>query len=206
METILIVSPAESGKQKLAALLHPFSFSLILYASNGREARSILHTAAPLSLVIINAPLPDEPGRRLALYAAENTSASILLLVKSECFRAALAETEEEGVFLLQKPFARGDFFHTVKQGAAFQKRISAMREENARLRKQVSEIHTISRAKCLLVQLYGMTEDEAHHYIERQSMNLRQSKYAVAANLLQSLQCQGKQPSNETNLADFSY
>lgn len=191
MENVLVVSSTESGKRNISSLLRLFPVLHILSASNGKEARYALATV-PLSLVIINAPLPDEPGRRLALYAAENTSATILLLVKSDCFGIALSETEEEGIFLLQKPFARSDFLHMLKQGIAFQKRLSAVRRENALLQKQLSEIRTISRAKCMLIQFYGMTEEEAHRHIEQQAMNLRQNKYTVAHNLLLCLEKEG--------------
>ena len=36
------------------------------------------------SLVIINAPLRDESGEQLALWAAQSTDAGVLLLVKAE--------------------------------------------------------------------------------------------------------------------------
>lgn len=202
MESVLIVSSTESGKRNISSLLQLFSFSHLLFVSNGKEARQALGTV-PFSFVIINAPLPDEPGRRLACYVAENTSATILLLVKNECFGIALSETEEEGVFLLRKPFARKDFLHIIKQGIAFQNRLSAIREENRRLQKQLAESRTINRAKCMLIQFYGMTEEEAHRYIEQQAMNLRQNKYTVAHNLLKN---ESMHMASNGNLVDFSY
>lgn len=206
METALIVSASERGKQELAALLQPFPFSHILYASNGTEARKILlHSDSP-ALLIINAPLPDEPGRTLARFAAQNSTAEVLLLVKNECYGIALSETETEGVHLLCKPFARNDFLHAVRQSVASQKRLAEIRKENACLRRQLAEIRTIGRAKCMLIQFCGMTEEEAHHYIEKQAMNLRQNKYAIAKNILSHYQQETLAAVGSGNLVDFSY
>ena len=41
--------------------------------------------------------------------------------------------------------------------------------------------------AKILLMQNLRMTESQAHHYLEKQAMNLRKSKYDVALRVLKT-------------------
>ena len=44
-----------------------------------------------------------------------------------------------------------------------------------------------VNRAKILLMQNLRMTESQAHHYLEKQAMNLRKSKYDVALRVLKT-------------------
>ena len=44
-----------------------------------------------------------------------------------------------------------------------------------------------IDRAKCVLIQVLGMTEPQAHRYIEKQAMDMRVSKRQVAEELLKT-------------------
>ena len=59
------------------------------------------------------------------------------------------------------------------------------MKKEKNKLLKQVDDIKKIDRAKCLLIQYNKMTEDEAHRYLEKQAMDLRISRRAVADKII---------------------
>ena len=59
------------------------------------------------------------------------------------------------------------------------------MNKEKNKLLKQVDDIKKIDRAKCLLIQYNKMTEDEAHRYLEKQAMDLRISRRAVADKII---------------------
>jgi len=48
-----------------------------------------------------------------------------------------------------------------------------------------MEEVRLISRAKCVLIQYLNMNEAQAHKYIERQAMDMRIAKKAVAENIL---------------------
>lgn len=52
-------------------------------------------------------------------------------------------------------------------------------------LDEKMAEIRTISRAKILLVEKKGMTENEAHKHIEKQAMNLCITKLEVANKII---------------------
>ena len=42
-----------------------------------------------------------------------------------------------------------------------------------------------MDRAKCVLIQYLGMTEEQAHRQIEKQAMDTRQTKAAIARAIL---------------------
>ena len=58
---------------------------------------------------------------------------------------------------------------------------------ENFKLQRKIEEIRLIDRAKCILIQYLQMTEPQAHKYIEKQAMNLRQSRVQMAESILKT-------------------
>ena len=65
---------------------------------------------------------------------------------------------------------------------------LAALRQENADLLRRMDALRTIDRAKYLLMQYLGMSEAQAHRYIERQAMNLRVSKKVIAEHIRRTL------------------
>ena len=58
-------------------------------------------------------------------------------------------------------------------------------RRENRRLQKRIEDIRLVDRAKCLLIECCGMSEPEAHSYIEQQAMNRRCPKRDIAQGII---------------------
>ena len=61
---------------------------------------------------------------------------------------------------------------------------LAPLRQEYADLLRRMDTLRTIDRAKYLLMQYLGMSEAQAHRYIERQAMNLRVSKKVIAEHI----------------------
>ena len=59
------------------------------------------------------------------------------------------------------------------------------LKQEKNKLIKQVEDIKKVDRAKCLLIQYNKMTEEQAHRYLEKQAMDLRISRRAVADKII---------------------
>ncbi|MBQ5472746.1 MAG: ANTAR domain-containing protein [Treponema sp.] len=59
------------------------------------------------------------------------------------------------------------------------------MTAEKPRKELSVQEKQLIARAKLVLMHYLKMSEDQAHKFIEKQSMNLRQSKVTTAISIL---------------------
>jgi response regulator NasT len=97
------------------------------------------------------------------------------------------AAVEESGVFVLPKPISPEFFYQSVKLLNASRKRLLKYQNDNLKLQTKIYEIQIIDRAKCALIQYLNMTEAQSHHYIEKQSMDLRQSKLVTAENILKT-------------------
>ena len=67
------------------------------------------------------------------------------------------------------------------------QKELDFLKFQNQKLQNKLEEIRLINRAKCVLIQYLNMTEQQAHRYIEKQSMDLRQSRVVTAESILKT-------------------
>ncbi|MCR5289096.1 MAG: ANTAR domain-containing protein [Treponema sp.] len=186
MESVLLVSHTNTVLPMLADMFSSQMISRIVPAQNGAEARrSLIDT--DFDLIIIDAPLPDEFGDDFALYASEKSSAGIMLLVKSEMIYDMDSSIEEAGVFIMPKPATSEFFYQAAKLLTASRRRVMKLESENEKLQKKISEIRLVDRAKCILIQYLNMTEPQAHRYIEKQAMDLRQSRLVTAQNILKT-------------------
>lgn len=186
MENVLIVSNTNSTMGIISDLLRSESFNRIITAQSGIEARRCM-TDSDFDLVIIDTPLGDEMGNQLAIHASEVTSAGIILIVDCQNVYEVSAEVEDYGVFTLPKPVSPEFFYQAVKLLSAAKKRVLMLENENLRLKKKIDEIRIVDRAKLILIQVLKMTEPQAQRYIEKQSMDLRQSRLVTAENVLRT-------------------
>ena len=112
-------------------------------------------------------------------------------LLQGEEFALIIADTplperlEARGALVLQKPLNKALFLRTVRLAMVARRRLLEIKTENAGLHHKIEEIRLIDRAKCVLIQYLGLTEPQAHRYIEKQAMDRRVSRREVAAGIL---------------------
>ncbi|MBR5096790.1 MAG: ANTAR domain-containing protein [Treponema sp.] len=186
MDSVLIVSNTSATFEVLSLMLGSEKFSRISTMQSGNQARQELINGE-YDLIVIDAPLPDELGDDFALHAAEQTSAGIILIVENEILADVNANVEEMGIFVMPKPASPEFFYQAVKLLTAARNRISVLEDENKKLQDKISEIRLVDRAKLVLIQRLEMTEQQAHRYIEKQSMDMRQSRAITAQNILKT-------------------
>lgn len=186
MDSALIVSGSEKGTAFIMEMLSAVSIREATVLDSCGEARRLL-LERDFDLVIVNAPLKDESGEALSRHIALKGVSQILLLVKSEFFDAVSAACEEDGVLTVAKPVNRAVLWSSLKLANAAQSRIKRIQAENSRLRQKIEDIRIIDRAKCLLISSLNMSEEDAHHYIEKQSMDLRSTRRAVSEGILKT-------------------
>ena len=134
---------------------------------------------------IINTPLPDEFGTRLALDICESTQSGVLLLVRAEQYPDVSARVGASGVMTLQKPTNPAIFSSTLRLLCATRERLRRMEQKTATLEEKMEEIRLVNRAKWILIDQLKMTENEAHKFIERQAMDRCVTRRTIAENIL---------------------
>ncbi len=185
MGQTLLVSGSEKANQSLAQFVRSTDRAeRILTAQSGGEARRLL-LEQEIGILIVNAPLPDEFGHELAIHAVHTTAAGALLLVKEDTAEAAAEKVEPDGVLVLPKPLNRSMLFPSLRLLRAARNRMASLQIENRKLHRKIEEIRTVDRAKCVLIECCGMTEPDAHAYIEKTAMDQRITKLQAANQIL---------------------
>ena len=176
---VLIASSSKQVFDSVSALLPPVDYDPVVYAASAGEAKRML-VSNDFDLLIINTPLPDEFGLDFALHFADR-SIGILLLCKSDVYEQVAYRAEEEGILTLSKPISRQTLFASLRLLSAVARKLSAWEAKNRTLEEKMSDIRVVNRAKWLLISHLGMSEEDAHYYIEKQAMDLRISRREAA-------------------------
>lgn len=184
VKSVLIVAKTQQSITPLSELLEEEGYCCTATAFSSQEAKKQLNSGT-FDLIVINAPLCDCSGLELSYYMADNTRAGVLLLIKSEALPRYRDSLEDHGVFPVPKPISRGYFHQTVKMWEVSKRRLMGLEKENLELKNQVEEIKLVNRAKLVLMRCLAMSEPQAHRYLEKQAMDMRESKRKVAEQVL---------------------
>ena len=182
--SVLAVSASLKFVETLRTLLPEGRYGPVTVLHDAAAARRALAEKS-YDLVLINTPLPDEFGTRLALDACESSSAGVLLLVNAEHCPDIEAQVSAHGVLTLAKPTSAQLFAQTLRLLCITRERLRGMEKKAVTLQEKMGEIRLVNRAKWLLIEELKMTEQEAHRYIEKQAMDRCVTRRAVAEQIL---------------------
>ena len=184
--SVLIVTASNSFTNNVMPLLPMTDYWPVTTARSVGEARRRIAETA-FDIVLINAPLPDDFGMRLAIDICTNSGAGVLLMVKNDLFNDIYAKVVNYGVITLSKPTNLQMVTQSLRILCATRERMRQMEAKQATVEEKIEEIRLVNHAKWLLIQCLSMTEPEAHRYIEKQSMDERISKREVAENIIKT-------------------
>ena len=184
--SVLVVSAAEKFNTVISELLTESGYRQIRYESSVSAARRAFSENA-YDFVIINSPLTDGNGLRLAMDVAEEKNIIPLLLVKSEDYPDMLDRTIRNGVYTLAKPLSRGTAGVALAWMAASRERLRVSETKELTFEEKMSEIRLVNRAKLLLISELSMTEPEAHRYIEKHAMDRCVAKKQIAEEIIRT-------------------
>ena len=180
---VLIVSASDSFNNKTKELLPVNEYWPVHFAGSAGEARRRFQTGQ-YDIVVINTPLPDDFGSALAVDLAEDSSAGIMLFVKSEIYESVFGKLTDYGITVLSKPVSMQLVTQTFRVMCATRERLRRIESRQLSVEEKIAEVRLVNRAKWQLIQ-QGMTEDAAHKYIEKQAMDRRLSRRRIAEEIL---------------------
>lgn len=182
--SVLSVAAAEKFHTSLRELLPNGRYDPVHAVYDASEARRrMLETA--YDVILISAPLPDEFGARLAQHAAEHTGAGVLMMVKSEYYSDVSEQLTPCGVLTLQKPTSPQMMLQCMELLCATRERLRRMEQKSASIEDKMAEIRLVNRAKWALIEKRGLTEQEAHRFIEKAAMDRCVPKRVIAEEIL---------------------
>ena len=185
-QSVLIVSAAPKPIEFIRGVLPHGEFSPVFTASNAGQAKRFL-LDTQVDIVIINAPLSDEYGNRLALDIVTNYSAGVLILVRPEVYEQVAYKMEQYGILTLTKALDRQTLYQTVKLLSATSNKMRRIEKSSHKLENKLHEMKAISKAKGLLIENENMSEEAAHRYIEKQAMDRCSSRKEIAEGIIKT-------------------
>ncbi len=186
--SVLAVSTREKFHTSLRQLLPEDRYSPLRCVADVASARRCLLEQS-YDIVIISAPLPDEFGSRLALHVADTSAAGVLLLVGAEHYPDISARLSPYGVLTLQKPTTPQLILQSLQLLCGTRERLRKMEQKTATIEEKMAEIRLVNRAKWLLIDHEGLSEQDAHRLIEKQAMDRCVTRRAVAQQIIQRYQ-----------------
>ena len=184
--SVLVVSASEKFNTTMLPLLPKTDYYPVSFAGSVSEAKRRLAEQS-VDIVVINAPLGDDFGKRLAIDLCNSSDSAVLLAVKSDLFEEISAQVTEFGVTVLSKPTSTALMSQSLRGLCAMRERLRRVEVRQATVEERMEEIRLVNRAKWLLIECLSMTEATAHRYIEKQAMDLRLSKREVAEDIIRT-------------------
>lgn len=127
----------------------------------------------------------SENCQEIALLLAKNTKSGILFLSEKNSTKT-ISQLDLAGIYTICSP-TELQIEKAITFLLANQKRLLQLQNENIKLQNKLEEMRYVDRAKCILIQYLNMTEQQAHRYIEKQSMDMRQSRLITAQKILKT-------------------
>lgn len=182
--SVLLVSSSPKFNESMLALLPESRFYPVAAVSDVSSARRRL-LENKYDIVIINAPLPDDFGTRLALNICDNSGTAVLLFVKAEHYPDINGRVSPFGVLVLPKPATSQAVSQSLQLLCGTRERLRRMEQKTASIEEKMEKIRIINRAKLLLMEQLKMTEKEAHRFIEKQAMDRCVTRITIAQSIL---------------------
>ncbi|MCR5755168.1 MAG: ANTAR domain-containing protein [Acetatifactor sp.] len=184
--SILIVSSADNFTSALTELLSEAKYSPIHIVKNVSHAKRALAEKS-YDFVIINSPLPDDAGIRLAIDVSSESRTAVLLFAKTDIYAEIHSKTADYGVFTLSKPTSRVILLHALDWLESARERLRLFEKKTTSIEDKMTEIRIVNKAKWLLISELNMSEPDAHRYIEKTAMDRSLSKKAVAEEIIRT-------------------
>lgn len=147
--------------------------SAVLRASASQDIPAIVAVQKPNAVVISG-------GASAAVDAAERSSAAILLLTDDaalprRCIRAGVMTAHpDELAAVLPSLLATAE-------------RLRTLRDKTSSLQQRLDDSRIVARAKLLLISRLGMSEGDAHRYIEKTAMDSCLPRRDVAEGIIRT-------------------
>ena len=162
-------------------------YGRVLTAETVQEARRAVEREK-IALMVIFSPLKDEEEIPRLFDMADRRGIAAGYIVGREIYGETAYRLEGRNVFVVAYPLQMDQVLQIVSFLYQVQKRFWLVLSEQERLQRQVQDVQIVCRVKCLLVEKRGMTEEEAHHFIEQEAMNTGLSKREAALKILKEL------------------
>lgn len=163
MEMEKVIVAFESGKscERVRDILEGSGTAACIICRSAAEVKRTV-SKQRITTVVCGFKLPDEPAQAL-FEDLPPTCAMLMVAVQS-----LLDLCQNDDIFRLPSPVSRGDLASSVRMLLQMGHRL----EKFIRPQRTNEEQAVIGEAKTLLMDRHGMTEEQAHRFLQKKSMD----------------------------------
>lgn len=161
MERVIIAFESEANAQKIKEIIESAGVASCIVCRSAAEVKRLVHKTH-LSVVVCGFKLPDDSCEALR----DDLPSSCQMLMIAVQSRLELVESEN--LFKLSAPVKKGDLLGSVRM-------LLQLHQKNVirhRPQRTEEELELVASAKQALMNRYGMTEEQAHRFLQKQSMD----------------------------------
>ena len=189
---ILIAEDETIIRLDLRELLERSGFDVVAEARDGEEAVALARSEAP-DLALLDVKMPKLDGIDAARRILDERPIPIVM-VTAYGEQELVARAVEAGVFgYLVKPFRESDLLPAITTARARHEELVALREEADSLAEALAARKAIERAKGLLMEREGLTEQDAFARLRKASQISGRPLKVVAEALIATLDLSAK-------------
>ena len=182
--TLLFVQDAAAEPAALGAFAAEQPALALVTADGLDEAERKLAQLDP-ALVVWQCDAPGLPALRQCVRLAEGSEAVFLLLVRPGTYEAVWQFVQAAGICVMSWPTPQEVFRQTLRNLLLLMKSLRAMQEKTDQLQSQLQDMKRIQKAKSLLMNQLGMSEADAHRWIEKAAMDRCVKKREIAETII---------------------
>lgn len=189
---VVIVDDSPRSRETLAQALKRLGFEVVGEGSSGAQAVRLTRELKP-DVLFLAVGLPDMDGLTAAAHVLEAHPLPILIL-SSHLDPELIQRAKEAGVMAyLLKPLREEELLPAIELAISRFKEFTALRQENADLKRTLEDRKLIERAKGILMTRESVSEQVAFTRIQKASMNTRRSMAEIAQAILLSEEVAGR-------------
>jgi two-component system, response regulator PdtaR len=185
MSTRVLIADDETVQRRhLKNILTAKGYVVVAEAHDGLSAIAQARRTRP-DVIILDRCMPGMDGITAAHAITQEQIAPVVLLSACED-RPPVEQAKEAGVITyLVKPLREIEVTLTLESTLACSHRLRSLEKEVHKLGAELAKRKSVERAKGILMDKYGITENEAYHKIQATAMNRRKSMRDVAEAIL---------------------
>lgn len=161
MEKVIVAFESAKSCDRVREIIESSGTAACIICRSAAEVKRVVNKQR-ITIVICGFKFTD--GSAEDLFADLPGSCAMLMVA----VQSLLELCQEEEIFKLPSPVSRSDLMASVHMLIQMGHRL----EKYVRPQRTEEEMSTIAEAKLLLMDRHGMTEEQAHHFLQKKSMD----------------------------------
>ena len=181
---ILVAEDEAIIRLDLVETLREEGYEVVAETGRGDEALRLVDEVKP-DVAILDVRMPGLDGIEVAREIVANRAAAVLILTAFGQRELVERAAEAGALAYLVKPWQRSDLVPAIEMALARHRETLALAEDNENLTDQLAVRKLVDRAKGLLMDQHGLTENDAFRFVQTSAMGTRKSMRDVAQAVL---------------------